>query len=631
MFAGVNRLARIAARIRDRVLIDDPGLVRLDMAGRTTAAVALTTGILLGLVDRYNGAQVVVLVGAIVSWISAITVNDVNPADKRLTTALVPIPAICGLVLATVAAGNPVREDAVFLVVLFVSMYVRRYGPRASTLGVAGTFAYFYGLFVGTQPAQLPELAGAILLGTGSTFLMRFVVLPKHPRGSLFWVIEAVRAQLRLVGEELHRPPSSNADRFTLTVLSIARVNETMLAVLEQAVVPAAFDGLLFRSEVVAENWIVARVGDPEDAHQAAAERARADAIVEVHQAETAAMPATEPSSSQRDAILKEAQRGGDLIVYGLPPTTRQAIQVTVAAALAIVIGGHISSERWYWAVLTSFIVFLGTTSAGETLARAGAAFLGTVLGVVAGTGVGVLASHNVVLESGLLFFSMVFAAYFLRVGLGVAWFFITLILVMLYELLGRYTDTILFVRLVEVLTGVVCGGLAAFAILPTSTRAVFHADVRAALQALRDGIDSIASGGPDDAQPPSRRIDAAVRRLRFRVRPARSGPTFAGASLCARRWLLNIELCAYYARNAARASREPREEELVRGTIEVIDRLLSAIDGDPSWPRSSSPVPDAAQPEFVEGSAGAYVRRIRGALERLDFSGGTATDKPSI
>jgi chemotaxis signal transduction protein len=611
-------LARIAARIRDRVLIDDPGLVRLDTAGRTTAAVALTTIILLGLVERHSGAQVVVLVGAISSWICGITVNDVNAADQRLTTALIPIPAICGLGLATVAAGNTVREDGVFLIVLFVAIYVRRYGQRGATLGVAGTFAYFYGLFVGTEIGQLPALAGAILLGTGSTFVMRFVVIPKHPRGSLYWVVEAVRAQLRLVREDLQQPGSSLADRLSLAMLNIARVNETMLTVLEQTVVAAAFDDLLFRCEIAAENWIVASVGDSEDAHRAAAERAMVAALDEVHRVTASAMAVPEKPTPQRDAILKEAQQAGNIIAYGLRPTTRQAIQVTVAAALAIVIGEHISPQRWYWAVLTSFVVFLGTTSAGETLARASAAFLGTVVGVVAGTSVGVLLLHNVVLESCLLFLSMLFAAYFLRVGLGVAWFFVTLILAMLYELLGRYSEAVLLIRLLEVLTGVVSGGLAAFAIFPTSTRAVFHADVRAALQALRDGIDSIASDGPDDAQPSARRFDAAVRRLRLRVRPARSGPTFAGASLFARRWLRNIELCAYYARNAVCASREPPGAEPVRGTLEVIDRLLSALDGDPSWPRSTSPVPELVRPELVEGSAGAYVYRIIDTLKYI-------------
>jgi uncharacterized membrane protein YccC len=614
---GLVPLAKIAARIRDRLLIEDPGRVRLDTAVRTTVAVALTVAILLAFVRLRNGAQVLVLVGAISSWISGIAVNDVKLADRRVTTGLVPIPAIGGLGLASAVAGNAVREDVVFLIVLFVSVYVRRYGQRWLTLGVAATFAYFFGLFVGAQIAQLPSLAAAILLGTGATFGMRFLVFPKHRHGSLYWVLEAVRAQLRLVLEGSRRSASSPADRVRLVVANIARVNETMLAAQEQGVVAGAFDGLLFRSEVAAENWIVATIGEPPHTHQAAAERALAAAIDEVGHVATSEASDAEASSPQRDAILQEAQHGGAVMAYRLRPTTRQAIQVTVSAALAIVIGEHISAEHWYWAVITTFVVFIGTTSAGETLARAWAGFLGTVIGVVAGTGVGTLVPQDVTLDSWLLFLSMLFAAYFLRVGLGVAWFFVTLVLVMLYELLGRYSEAVLAVRLFEVLTGVVCGGLAAFAILPTSTRAVFRGDVRAALQALRDGLELIASAESDEAQSASRRFDAAVRRLRSRVRPLRSGPTFAGASLFARQWLRNIELCAYYARNAACAAREPRGAEPVHSATDVIDRLLSAIDGSSSWPSTSSPIPESGA-DYVEGNASAYINRIHDILDLL-------------
>ncbi|HTW84465.1 MAG TPA: FUSC family protein [Candidatus Sulfotelmatobacter sp.] len=605
-------------RIRDRVLIADPGLARLDTAARTTAAVALTTVVLLAFADRHGGAQVVVLVGAIASWISGIAVNDVTVACRRLTTALVPLPAIGGLALASATMGDVLHEDLVFLVVLFVSIYIRRYGPRWTALGIVATFAYFFGLFVEAQTALLPALAGALVLGTASTFFTRFVVLPKHRRGSLFWVIEAVRAQLRLVLEETARPASAD-DRAALVVMNNARVNETMLAVQEQGVVAGMFDDLIFRTEVAAENWTVVHVGlDADRGHRAATDRALAEVIAEVHHVTPSAAGDPNASSPQRNAIVTEATKSGDAVAYRLRPSTRQAIQVTLAAALAIVLGERIAPDRWYWAVLTTFVVYTGTTSAGETLARAWAAFLGTVLGVVVGTGAGLLVRHDVTLESVVLFLGLLFAAYFLRVGLGVAWFFVTVCLVMIYELLGRFTEGVLLTRLFEVATGVVCGGLAAFVILPTSTRRIFRADARAALQALRDGIDTIAGGGVADAQSASRRFDAAVRRLRTRVRPLRSGPTFAGASRFARLWLRSVELCTYYARNAACAPRDQPGAAVVAGVGQTLDRLSNMIDDDPAWPNPSATPPDPAEPAFVEGSAAAFVAALGAALDRL-------------
>ena len=64
---------------------------------------------------------------------------------------------------------------------------------------------------------------------------------------------------------------------------------------------------------------------------------------------------------------------------------TRQAIQVAVAASLAIVTGELVSPSRWYWAVIAAFVVFAGTKSWGETLTKGWQRVFGTVLGVPSG------------------------------------------------------------------------------------------------------------------------------------------------------------------------------------------------------------------------------------------------------
>lgn len=54
----------------------------------------------------------------------------------------------------------------------------------------------------------------------------------------------------------------------------------------------------------------------------------------------------------------------------GLSPSVRQTVQVGIATSLAIVVGDLVSPTRWYWAVLTAFLVFAGTTSRGDVLTR---------------------------------------------------------------------------------------------------------------------------------------------------------------------------------------------------------------------------------------------------------------------
>lgn len=86
--------------------------------------------------------------------------------------------------------------------------------------------------------------------------------------------------------------------------------------------------------------------------------------------------PATEGVGPDVAGATGEQQR------TGLLPTTRQAIQVAVAASLAIVAGELASPARWYWAVIAAFVIFAGTNSWGETLTKGWQRLLGTVLGV---------------------------------------------------------------------------------------------------------------------------------------------------------------------------------------------------------------------------------------------------------
>ncbi|WP_353961926.1 FUSC family protein, partial [Mycolicibacterium hippocampi] len=87
----------------------------------------------------------------------------------------------------------------------------------------------------------------------------------------------------------------------------------------------------------------------------------------------------TERGSTTPDAPLSAPPAPDPADGDGLSPTTRQAIQVTVAVSLAIVAGEALSPARWYWAVIAAFVTFAGTTSFGETLTKGWQRLLGTV------------------------------------------------------------------------------------------------------------------------------------------------------------------------------------------------------------------------------------------------------------
>jgi hypothetical protein len=99
----------------------------------------------------------------------------------------------------------------------------------------------------------------------------------------------------------------------------------------------------------------------------------------------------------------------------GLSPNTRQVIQVTIAGALAIVVGELLSPSHWYWALIATFVIYLGTSTRGQTLTKGWQLVVGTVIGVGVATLIASLVGGNVVASLALIFVAL-FTGSYLRV-----------------------------------------------------------------------------------------------------------------------------------------------------------------------------------------------------------------------
>ncbi|OYV24221.1 MAG: hypothetical protein B7W97_00535, partial [Mycobacterium sp. 20-66-4] len=124
----------------------------------------------------------------------------------------------------------------------------------------------------------------------------------------------------------------------------------------------------------------------------------------------------------------------------GLPQTTRQAIQVAVAASLTIVAGELLSPTRWYWAVIAAFVIFAGTNSWAETLTKGWQRLLGTVLGVPCGVLVATLFAGDKTGSLVAIVVCLFCAFYFMTVTYSLMTFWITTMLALLYGLLGEFS-----------------------------------------------------------------------------------------------------------------------------------------------------------------------------------------------
>jgi uncharacterized membrane protein YccC len=279
-----------------------------------------------------------------------------------------------------------------------------------------------------------------------------------------------------------------------------------------------------------------------------------------------------------------------------LLPTTRQAIQVAVAASLAIATGELVSPARWYWAVIVAFVIFAGTNTWGETLTKGWQRLLGTVLGVPAGVLVATLVSGDKVASLVMIFVCLFCAFYFMQVTYSLMTFWITTMLALLYGLLGQFTFDVLLLRIEETAIGAVIGVTVAILVLPTNTGTAIRDDTRAFLTTLSALIEtSIATMFDDEVTvsptEQARQLDRDLQQFRVTAKPLLAGVAGFTGRRSIQRSLRLFTACDRYARNLARSSEQYQDphcsQELsdavntaAMQTQRNIDALVAALDG---------------------------------------------------
>ncbi|ORB12697.1 FUSC family protein [Mycobacterium noviomagense] len=673
----------------------DPGLLRLRMASRTTAALACALAILYVLTKATGQPVTVALLGVLITMVSGRAVNEPDPRQQKITMALLPLPAALAVTTGTLLAPHKVVSDIVFVAVVFAAVYIRRFGPRGRALGMVMFMAYFFTLFLRAKAAELPWLIGAIMVGTACSFVITTYVLPDRPERVLRAAMRSLRARMAIVvdttAEAIAAGRLDERRRRRLRV-RIARLNDTALMVqsqIEDKVNPAPlWPGIsgedlalwLFDAELTVERVVTAgaRVADagPEipaatRAELAAALRQLARAIRLPQQPEGLrrvadlaqqllnrhstdddalirrlglAVIATATAASEVRAMVDRASSATPAAPpareepqqrTGLRPTTRQAIQVAVAASLAIVVGEFVSPARWYWAVIAAFVIFAGTNTWGETLTKGWQRLLGTALGVPCGILIATLVSGNRAVSLLLIFVCLFCSSYFMRVTYSLMTFWITTMLALLYGLLGQFTFDLLLLRIEETAIGAVIGVAVAILVLPTNTRAAISDDGHTFLTTLSELIEvSIASlfGGKQATNPTdkARELDRNLQQFRTTAKPMLAGLAGLSGRRSIRRALRVLAACDRYARALARNSERygdpsPELVDAVTSAAEQMRRNIEALDAVPDQPATVAPATDFL--DTAEGlvcqqdrdpEPGSDARRLLSALHAL-------------
>lgn len=643
-------------RARTWTIGSDPGLLRLRLATRTTIALGCSLLAMYVLTSAVHQPLTVALLGAVITMIAARSVNEPDPHQQRITMSLLPVAAALSIAAAALLTPYQWISDIVFVIVVFVAVYVRRFGARGRALGMVAFMAYFFNLFLRAGVHELPWMILAVLVGTLCTFVMTTYVLPDRPERVLRATIRSLRARMAIVVDttaDILRDGRLDERRRRRLRVRIARLNETALMVqdqIDEKANPAALwlgqggDQLapwLYDAELAVE-WVAIAgiraasgeseipagtrielaaaldqlawaIGVPDSAglgraanqaqeildrepapsgeprHAAVGRLAlaiisAATATAEVREQieHTVADGATEQEPDDASPGI-ESDSDSDGSTHGLLPTTRQAIQASVAASLAIVTGDLVSPARWYWAVIAAFVVFAGTNTWGDTLTKGWQRLLGTVLGVPCGILVATLVAGDRTASLVMIFVCLFCAFYFMQLTQSLMAFWITTMLALLYGLLGQFSFDVLLVRIEETAIGAVIGCAVAILVLPTNIGTVLRQDTRDFLAELSALIATSLATMFDHELPESpteqaRQLDRKLQQVRATAKPLLAGVAgFAGRRSIQRRLRL-FRACDRYARILARRSEQYRNPDCPRELAAAVTAAASQI-----------------------------------------------------
>jgi len=316
-------------------------------------------------------------------------------------------------------------------------------------------------------------------------------------------------------------------------------------------------------------------------------------------------------------------------------PTTRAAVQVAVGSSLAIVGGEFLSSQRWYWAVLTCWIVFINTASTGEILVKGYRRLLGTVLGVAAGLVLAGLVGQHTWTAFALVLLCVFCMFYTAPLSYTLMSFFVTAALGVLYTLLHTYSLSVLVLRVEETALGAACGVIAAALVLPVHTDRRTDELLGAVLEHLADvtsgALDQLSGAHAEDLLERARDLDQALADLLAATQPLTHPVSpLRGRKDTARYVVALLETCAYHARSlAATAELLPTHPSIaadprLRGAGERIVANIGAVAAhvrdEPAAVRTGASIASLLRPgRYGTPRYGRVTDRVLRHLQRLD------------
>lgn len=618
----------------DWLIATDPGLIRL----RTATWAVLTAGISYLILtfagNLLNQPSPINLLGVIVG-VSAIAVNDADLHDQRITTLLIPLPALIAVLMGVFLPPSPLIRELFLLAVIFAAVRLRRFGARGTMFGLVVFMIYLFALNLNLPVGKLPWAVGAIFIGMLAAYLVRFILLPMKPSAIFRQGVRAFQASaialLESLADLVQNPqdPDRTHQALSSQLYKIGDLAIDLEGLLGQPPQDAPPDDpveiwrtRLLEAEMSLETLVDGAIQITRGklisteklagfapffrTLQASVQSNRSS---QLNQLDMIEKYRTEKDNSSLNLALTRMQWAARSLsqraVWQIPKEVearlensslasahpeasqpsaenlRVAIQATLAVGLAILAGVLISGTRWYWAVIAAFVLFVRASTIEEAFSRAWQRVAGTLVGVV----VGIILAEAVVNDPRLeviILLAGFFTAYFLITLTYTGFVFVlTVILAILYELMGTFRPGLLVLRLEETLVGAAAGLLIALLVFPKHSKEKNQKEMTEIMQKVSQSLKPIIPEmqGDEQIEPQPdtiHELDRQLRNLRGAV-SSLGGRFLSLASPATRERIHKLSLLNIAIRHYLLASRLSEPDSQFQQQTNAIERRLAA------------------------------------------------------
>ncbi|ALN72541.1 hypothetical protein M673_07430 [Aureimonas sp. AU20] len=585
-------------RVRGRITGSDPGLVRLRMAARVTLTI-IFVGLTLAVLTGFLTLSVASFsAGLTLAFQNAVAIKDRTLAARARTRLFCALAGLGTLGFASVLGNRPWLIDGLFLAVTFLAVYARKWGVRWNAVGMFAFMACFIGAYFRPALADLPSVALALCLSGLVAHAVREYLLPDRPAFDFAQTLRAVEERIGSMvsrtraGKRAGWPPEARRE-----AIAAEQAVKNAIAVAE-GLLPDDAEGAarntlasklaikLFDLHLATETTLAAALEEREGDADSGGRLASALDRLAKSRLDLRRMAGGLSATELEGPALALPKAMGPAHAWHSEPAFRLALQVTLACALAMAGGLWVSEQRWFWAVLTAFLVFVNTQSRGDAVLRSVDRAIGTAAGIVVGMVVATLLHGSFAASVGLIVACIFAAFYLVQISYGALTFFMTVGLSLVYGLLGSFSPDLLLLRLKETLVGALAGTIVSFFVFPQRTETISRRAVDHFLGELDRLLEVFSENRRGNAS--AWKVLAVTRALDRRhldivaaVRPLESGWISAPRRRLVRLGLLRLAALAYWGHRLASTAAEAGAPERPADAPDPLDGTIAQCRAD--------------------------------------------------